>query len=236
MTAGPAGGSDVAFTSEITGSVRLMRTVRLLSTLLICVALGVSVTSAASASVTRALSKTEYQQLRLAQKRIKSLESSDTRSFKSANAVCTHMRRVSALIAAVRNGCLDLIRLGRDDERLNARATTCGINPSSEAALLSCLVPAVQSYYSDAESFYRAESYVDRLARSRGFSSTCVAVIGDSQGNIAAEGRLAGDLKAAVQALKDQNPEALQTLSSQIQSTVKSIRPGPSSLSLCPHQ
>ena len=135
----------------------------------------------------------------------------------------------------MRSGCLDLIRLGGDDNRLNARATKCGIDPSSEAAVLTCLVPAVQSYYTDAEAFYRAETHVDRLARARGFSSTCVAVIGDSPGNIAAEGRLASDLKAAVQALNSQNPQALQTLSSEIQADIRAIRPGPSSLSLCPH-
>jgi hypothetical protein len=62
-----------------------------------------------------------------------------------------------------------------------------------------------------------------------------VAVIGDSRGNIAAEGRLARDLRAAVQALNHQNPQALQTLSNEIQADIKAIKPGPSSLSLCPH-
>jgi hypothetical protein len=146
------------------------------------------------------------------------------------------MQPVSRLIGAVRAGCLDLIRLGGDDARLNARATKCGIDPSSEAAILTCLVPAVQRYYEDAEAFYRAESYVDTLLRARGFDGACVAVIGDSPGNIAAEGRLAGDLKTAVQALKDQNPQALQTLSDQIRTAVKAIKPGPRSLSLCPHR
>jgi hypothetical protein len=146
------------------------------------------------------------------------------------------MHQVSSLIKAVRNGCLDLIRLGGDHQKLNAEATKCGIDPGSEAALLSCMVPAVQSYYSDAEAFYRAESSVNRLAKARRFSSTCVAVIGDSQGNIAAEGRLAQDLKAAVSALKQQNPDALQTLFTQIQTAIRSIKPGPSSLAQCPHQ
>lgn len=146
------------------------------------------------------------------------------------------MRVVSRLIGAVRGGCLDLIRLGGDDAKLNARATQCGIDPPSEAAILTCLVPAVQRYYQDAESFYRAESRVDQLARSRGFSSGCVAVIGDSPGNISAEGKLAADLKAAVQALKAQNPQALQTLSDQIHAAVKAIKPGPRSLTLCPHK
>jgi hypothetical protein len=212
-----------------------MRTLRLLSTFLACVAVALSAASAAVARSPRALTQVEYQQLQLAQKRIHSLESSDGRSFAKANAVCTRLRSVSPLIAAVRGGCLDLIRLGGDDNRLNARATKCGIDPSSEAAILTCLVPAVQNYYTDAEAFYRAETYVDRLARARGFSRSCVAVIGDSRGNIAAEGRLARDLRAAVQALNHQNPQALQTLSNEIQADIKAIKPGPSSLSLCPH-
>ena len=95
---------------------------------------------------------------------------------------------------------------------------------------------AVQRYYTDAEAFYRAESLVDRLAKARGFSKSCVAVIGDSAGNIAAEGRLAQDLRSAVSALQQQNPNALQTLSGQIQADIRAIKPGPSQLSLCPHQ
>ncbi len=212
-----------------------MRPARFISLLLACV-MALSVVGTAAAHAPRALSAAEYQQLQRAQSRIRSLESSDARSFQKANGVCTRMRDVSRLISAVRRGCLDLIRLGGDDGRLNARATHCGIDPPSAAAILTCLVPAVQSYYQDAESFYRAESYVDQLAKARWFSSSCVAVIGDSQANIAAEGRLAADLKAAVQALRSQNPEALQTLSDQIQAAVKAIRPGPSSLSLCPHR
>jgi len=150
--------------------------------------------------------------------------------------VCTHMRQVSRLVTAVRSGCLALIRLGGDHGKLNAQATKCGINPGSQAALLSCMVPAVQSYYLDANAFYRDESAVNRLAKARGFSSTCVAVIGDSPGNVAAEGRLAQGLKSAVVALQQQNPDALQTLFDQIDSTVRSIKPPPSSLAACPHR
>jgi hypothetical protein len=214
---------------------------RSLGRLVLCVAVALvaaaPVAAAPAAAAQRGvLTKSEYQQLQLAQKRIKSLESSDARNFSKGSAVCTHMRPVSRMIADVRSGCLDLIRLGGDYGKLNARATKCGIDPSSQAALLSCMVPAVQSYHADAQSFYRAESLVDRLAKTRGFSRTCAAVIGDSQSNIAAEGRLAQDLGAAATALQQQNPDALQTLFSQIQTDIRSIRPGPSSLSLCPHQ
>jgi hypothetical protein len=212
-----------------------MRTIRLLSILLAVLVVGAAPMGVASASPVRALTKPEYQQLELAKKRIHSLESSDARSFRKANAVCSRLRSVSRLITAVRSGCLDLIRLGGDDNRLNARATKCGIDPPSEAAILTCLVPAVQTYYTDAEAFYRAETYVDRLARGRGFSTSCVAVIGDSPGNIAAEGQLARDLKTAAEALGNQNAQALQTLSSDLQADIKAIKPGPSSLSLCPH-
>ena len=220
------------------GSVSGMRFWRPLTIVATCLALLLAAAGATATATTRhpTLSTTEYQQLHLAQKRIKSLEVSDARNLDRANGVCRRMREVSRLITAVRNGCLDLIRLSADDAKLNAQAIKCGIDPPSQAAILSCLVPALQSYHTDAETFYRAESRVNRLAKARGFSNACVAVIGDSPTNIAAEGRLAGDLEAAVQALENQNPEALQNLSSQIQATVKAIRPGPSSLSLCPHR
>lgn len=182
------------------------------------------------------LTRTEFRQLQLAQRRIRSLVSSDARSTQQASAVCTHLRQVSRLIAAVRSGCLDLIRLGGDDNRLNARATRCGIDPGSERALLSCLVPAVRRYYADAESFYQAESRVDQLARARGFGTSCVAEIGDSPGNLAAESRLAQALRSAVGALQQQNADALQTLFNQLQTDIRSIRPGRGSLALCPHR
>ncbi len=204
--------------------------------LALCIAFALIAAAPAAAAQRGVLTRAEYQQLQLAQKRIKSLESSDARNFSAAYTVCTHLHRVSKLITEVRAGCLDLIRLGGDRGKLNAQATKCGIDPGSEAALLTCLVPAVQGYHADAEAFYQAESSVNRLAKARGFSSTCVAVIGDSQGNVAAEGRLAQDLNAAVSALQHQNPDALQTLFNQLETAIQSIRPGPSSLSLCPHR
>jgi len=213
-----------------------MRFPRLVFIAALCIAVALGTAATAAAAQRGVLSRAEYQQLQHAQRRIKSVVSSDARSFSTANAICTHMHRVSRLIAAVRSGCLDLITLGGDDQKLNAQATKCGIDPGSEAALLTCLVPAVQSYYTDAAAFYNAESLVDRLAKARGFGRACVAVIGDSPSNIAAEGRLAQELKAAVTALQQQNPDALQTLAGQIHADIQAIRPGPSALSLCRHQ
>jgi hypothetical protein len=210
---------------------------RIVSTLLVCVVASFCAAAAAPAAVPRvALSSAEYQQLRSAEKRIKSLSERDTRDIRQVRVICSRLRSVSPLIGAVRAGCLDLVALGGDNAKLNATATKCGIDPGSEAAILTCLIPTVRGYYTDAESFYRAETRVNRLARGRGFSSTCVAVIGDSPRNISAEGRVAGDLKATVSALRGQNPEALQTLSGRLDRDVNSIKPGPSSLSLCPHR
>lgn len=207
----------------------------IVSTVLVCVVASIYAATAASAVPRGVLTGAEYQQLRSAEKRIKSLSERDTRDIRQVRVICGRLRRVSPLIAAVRSGCLDLVALGGDNAKLNAAATRCGIDPGSEAAILTCLIPTVRGYYTDAESFYRAETRVNRLARARGFSRTCVAVIGDSPRNIAAEGRVAGDLKAAVSALEGQNPEALQTLSDQLERDVNSIKPGPTSLSLCPH-
>jgi hypothetical protein len=211
-----------------------MRRCRLPIVALACLAMALAATGPASAATRGVLTKSEYQQLQIAQKRIRSLRSPDAGGLRQARVVCARVRPVSRLIGAVRGGCLDLVRLGGDG-RLNAQLTKCGINPGSEAGLLTCLLPAVQRYYTDAEAFYRAESLVNRLAKQRGFSSACIAVIGDSPANVAAEGRLAGDLKAAVAALSKQDPTALQTLSTNLKRDAEAIRPGPSSLALCPH-
>jgi hypothetical protein len=213
-----------------------MRLVRALSLLAACLAIALAAGGAGVAQALRGLSGPEYLQLKLAQKRIRSLESSDGRGLSQANQVCARIRGVSRLISEVRAGCLDLVRLGGDNDRLRARATQCGAHQLSEPAILGCLVPAVQAYHRDAAALYHDESAVDRLAGARGFSRACIAVIGDSPGNIAAEGRLASDLGAAVRALKSQNPQALQILSGQISSAARAVRPGPTSLSLCPHR
>jgi hypothetical protein len=207
----------------------------IVSTALVCVVAGICAATATSAVPHGVLTQAEFQQLRSAEKRIKSLSERDTRGIRQVRVICSRVRRVSSLITAVRSGCLDLVALGGDNAKLNARAIKCGIDPGSEAAILTCLIPAVRGYYADAESFYHAETHVDRLARARGFSSRCVAVIGDSPGNISAEGRVAGDLRAAVAALRNQNPDALQTLSNRLERDVNSIRPGLSSLAPCPH-
>jgi hypothetical protein len=213
-----------------------MRRAGITSTVLVCLAASVCAAAPAAATPRGVLTRAEFQQLRSAERRIKALSAKDTRGLRQADSVCSRLRRVSPLITAVRSGCLDLITLGGDNAKLNAAAIKCGIDPPTEAAIFTCLIPAVRGYYADAEAFYLAEARVDRLARARGFSRTCVAVIGDSPGNIAAEGRLAGDLKAVVRALKSQNPDALQTLSDRVGRDANAIKPGPGSLSLCPHR
>ncbi|MDE3131119.1 MAG: hypothetical protein KGL16_08180 [Acidobacteriota bacterium] len=213
-----------------------MRVRPLLSLVPVILAVALAATGPAAAAQPGTLSAAEYQQLHTAQKRIRSIAPSDTRNLATARSICTRMRPVSRLIADVRRGCLALVRLGGDNAKLNAQATKCGINPGSEQALLTCLIPTVRGFHADAEAFYQAESAVNRLARHRGFGSRCVAVIGDSPGNVAAEGRLAGDLQAAVNALAHQDPGALQTLSANIKRDADAIRPAPRSLTFCPRR
>jgi len=95
----------------------------------------------ASAASRGTLTSAEYQQLHTAEKRIKSLSARDTRGLRQAQSVCSRLRPVSPLITAVRSGCLDLITLGGDDAKLNAAAIKCGIDPGTEAAIFTCLIP-----------------------------------------------------------------------------------------------
>ncbi len=206
------------------------------SVALACVCLIGSAGNALAAS-RGVLSGAEYQQLKGAQQRIRALSSANDQHRLSRDAVlCRRIDAVSTLIGAVKRGCLALVKLAGDDQLLNSRATKCGINPASEAALLTCLVPAVKRYHADAEAFYRAETHVVTIARQRGFSSRCVSVIADSPSNISAVGQLASDLSAAVTALQHQDPSALQNLSVQIQSVAKSFKPSPHRLAACPHR
>jgi len=184
------------------------------------------------------LSKAEYQQLSAAVARIKTLRAQETRNpqnFSRAGTVCHRMRSVSPLVGAVRTGCLDLITLGGDWGKLNAAATKCGIDPGSTAALLTCLIPTIQTYHGDAEAVYRASNRLDGIARRRGFGASCVAVIGASQRDLAAEQHLVAELESALQALESQNSGALQTVMSGNGGGDNVTAPGSRPLSVCPH-
>ena len=58
---------------------------------------------------------------------------------------------------ALRQRHATLVALGGDNGRLQAQATHCGAHQLSEAAVLSCLVPAVLRYQTDAAALHRDE-------------------------------------------------------------------------------
>ncbi len=203
---------------------------------LICAAISALAVTAASAAPRGVLSKAEYRQLLVAQKRVKVLSSKDPQGLKKAAAVCASIQRVSPLVSAVRSDCKDLVVFGDEAATVENATTKCALDPPSEQAVLRCLLPTFRTYYADARAFYLAEQHVARIAAGRGFSGRCVAVIGDTPKTIAAEARLVSDLKAMVSALQAADVSELQAVSNRIDKDLNAVNPGPSSLSLCPHQ
>jgi hypothetical protein len=213
-----------------------MRLARLTTTIMLILALACMLAAGASAKPHGVLSKAEYQQLLTAEHRVKALSVKDPQAFKKAAAICARIRKVSPLVSAVRSDCVDLVAFGSEGAKAENATTHCALDPASEQALLRCLLPTFRTYYADAQSFYRAELHVAKLAAARGFGSKCVAVIGDSPRTIAAEAHLVGDLRKMVNALKTGNLDELQGVSNRIDADSNAIDPGPVSLSLCPHR
>ncbi|HEX3804656.1 MAG TPA: hypothetical protein VHV75_17660 [Solirubrobacteraceae bacterium] len=207
-----------------------------MTTILICVAASIFAAAVASAAPRGVLTKAEYQQLLAAEQRVKALSSKDAEGLKKADAICARIQKVSQLVSAVRSDCLDLVAFGSEAVKAENAATHCALDPPSEQAILRCLLPTFRTYYADARVFYLAEQQVAKIAAARGFSSRCVAVIGDMPKTITAEARLVTDLKEMVNALRTGNVNELQTVSNRIDKDSNAINPRSSSLSLCPHQ
>lgn len=212
-----------------------MRRIGLIRIAAACLTLVLGAGSAAAATPRRLLTQAEYQQLLAARKRVISLSDADAQSRRRAQTICVGLHRVSPLVSQVRAGCLDLLTLAGDHDRLNAAATRCGIDPPSEGAILTCLVPAFRTYAANARTFELAETSVARILRDRGFGRACLTAIGVPPRNLAAEGRLASDLSAVVKGLRAQNPDALQSLSGRVSRDVRAITPATGSLAACPH-
>jgi hypothetical protein len=205
-----------------------MRLIALLSCL---AALLIGATAAAGAAPSGVLTAAEYTQLASAQKALNAASSPN-----AAAAVCTRTQAVSPLLAAWKTGCTQIVGDAIDGIKAQSAAKSCTKHPTV-ASRMTCMLPSYQAYYLVAAAYYRADKNIDRVATARGFSSSCVAVLGDPPKVVAAEGRVASDLKQLVNALRTKNVAALQTtatLADKDQRQAQASRP--TSLSLCQHE
>jgi hypothetical protein len=199
--------------------------------LLSCLAAFLIGASTASAATTAMLTHGEYTQLAAAQNALKSASSADATVL-----VCKHTKNVSPLLKAWKKDCNGVANYALTGIKAQAAAKTC-TKYSVTADRMICMFPSYKAFYRAAVAYARADSAVDRIARARGFSAACVAVLGDPPKVVAAEARLASDLKQLVNALHRKDAAALQTaatLADKDQGAIESN--APSLLSLCPHR
>lgn len=196
-----------------------------------CLAVFLVGACAASAATKATLTHGEYTQLAGAQKALKSASSADATAL-----VCKQTKSVSALLKAWKQDCNGVANYALTGIKAQAAAKSCA-KYSGTADRMICMFPSYSAFYKAAVAYAKADSAVDQIARARGFSAACVAVLGDPPKVVSAEARLASDLKQLVSALHKKDAAALQTaatLADKDQGAIESN--APSSLSLCPHR
>jgi hypothetical protein len=204
---------------------------RLIALLSCFAALLVGAATAAAAAPSGMLTSSEYTQLKSAQKALAAASSQN-----AAAAVCTHAQAVSPLLAAWKTGCAHVVGDAIDGIKAQSAAKSCTKRPTI-AARMTCMLPSYQAYYLVAAAYYRADKNIDQVAKARGFSSACIAVLGDPPNVVAAEGRVASDLKQLVNALRTKNVAALETTATLADKDQHQAQAStPTSLSLCPHK
>jgi len=187
--------------------------------------------SAASAASRGVLTTAEYAQLASAQKALKSVSTA-----KATVLVCARTKNVSQLLKAWKRDCNGVADYALTGIRAQAAAKSC-TKYSSTADRMVCMYPTYDAFYRAARAYYRADQRVDELAQARGFDSACVAVIGDPITVVAAEGRLAKNLRQLVRALYKKDAPALEAAATRADKDQDQIQSNaPTSLSLCPHR
>jgi hypothetical protein len=206
------------------GAMRLITLIACLATLLI----GAGTAVAASSGV---LTAAEYTQLASAQKTLNAASSAS-----AAAVVCENTKDVSPLLAAWKAGCTQVVGYAMDGIKAQSAAKSC-TKRATTVARMTCMYPSYQAFYLVAAAYYRADKNVDQVATARGFSSACVAVLGDPPKVVAAEGRLASDLQQLVADLHTHNVAGVQTAAARADKDQSQIQgSSSSSLSLCPHK
>jgi hypothetical protein len=196
-----------------------------------CLAAFLTGAVASAATPSGALTAAEYTQLASAQKALSAASSPS-----AAGAVCTRAQAVSPLLAAWKTGCAQVVGDAIDGIKAESAAKSCAKRPTV-AARMTCMLPSYQAYYLVAAAYYRADENIDQIATARGFSSACVAVLGDPPKVVAAEGRVATDLKQLVNALRTKNAAAVQSTAALADKDQRQAQANtPTSLSLCPHK
>jgi len=216
----------------------VMRTLRLLA--LLATVLAISASVAGAATTKGVLTSAEYYQLSTAQSRERALTSPSTsvKRLKAALWICEQIQQLTPLLTEERASCVDQLEFSLAGLAIPPVAQACD-RIASLAARLNCLVPSYRRVYAAAEGQYRADTRVIQITKARGFSSSCARVLDSPPKQVAAERRVARDVKQIITALRSHDAAALKAPAAHVivdaaQETAAQIT-SPSSLALCPH-
>ncbi len=196
----------------------------------------VASTNAFAAAPQGQLTAQEYQLLHTAQARLKALGADSESAISRSRRVCGALRQVTPLLRAAKADCLAFAAFAIDTLRADTAAAHCTATGSTISQMDHCMLPSFTAYRASTRVYYLADRHVDQAAHSRGFSNRCVAVLGNSESIVTAEGRLATDLGAMVSALRRSSTSALQSAARRVDSDANRLRGSSGSLALCPHQ
>lgn len=214
----------------------VMRTTRLLALLLAVLAFSAGVAGAATTS--GVLTSSEYYQLSTAQSRTKALKfrSTTAKSLKATLWICEQVQESTPLLTEERASCVDEAQFGLAGLAIPPVAQACA-RIASLTARFNCLIPSYRRVYSAAEGQVRADTRVIQITTARRFSSSCARVLDSPPKQVAAERRVARDVKQIITALRTHDAAGLKEPAAHVivdaaQESAAQIT-APSSLALC---
>lgn len=178
------------------------------------------------------LTKAEYTQLLLMQRRLES-----TKSFAVDKRICTSMDALSPLLVVEKADCLAGISFLKSDLGAVTPVKRCA-KKATQAARVKCLLPIYVTLQQAAAQAYREDRRVDQIAAARHLGAACIGAIGDTPKALSELKRAAAALQLFVTSLRSENIQALNSSAKQTDAALNAFFADSStaSVTVCAHQ
>jgi hypothetical protein len=167
-------------------------------------------TAAAADTSAGFLTQPEYQQLATMFTRLRAVNGTSVRSFKTKESICRRADGVTVLVSDEKASCLGLAREQLDALGLLAVSKRCDAKTGAVQEL-NCLIPSYRLFYRGLENEHRVLERLEHLDKSRGFNSGCVAILGGAPKGVATLGRIVRDAGQVLADLRSHNIPRLRT-------------------------
>jgi hypothetical protein len=173
-------------------------------------ALSIGTTAAAASASPAALTQPEYQQLTVLFGRLKAVKGATVGVFKKRESICRRAIGVTALVSDEKASCLGVAKQQIAAVDLVSISKRCDTRTSA-VQQLNCLTPGFRAFYRSLENEYRALQRLERVDRTRAFSSGCVAILGGAPQGVANYGRIVRDAGNVLSEIRSHNITRLRT-------------------------